>query len=65
MALQVYEIKFKLYAESQAEADALQTELLSFVKYKREQGIAVTASKLMKALQQFKNNIFVNNYLNL
>lgn len=65
MKLQVYEIKFKLYAESQAEADALQTELLSFVKYKREQGIAVTAIKLMKALQQFKNNIFVNNYLNL
>ena len=65
MGLQVYEIKFKLYAESQAEADALQTELLSFVKYKREQGIAVTARKLMKALQQFKNNIFVNNYLNL
>lgn len=65
MRLQVYEIKFKLYAENQAEADALQTELLSFVKYKREQGIAVTANKLMKALQQFKNNIFVNNYLNL
>ena len=65
MGLQVYEIKFKLYAESQAEADALQTELLAFVRDKREKGIAVTANKLIRALQQFKNNIFVNNYLNL
>lgn len=63
MALQVYEINFKLYAESQAEADALQTELLAFVREKREQGIAVTASKLMKAVRQFKSNVFVNNYL--
>lgn len=63
--LQVHEISFNVYAESKAEADALQTELISFVKYKREQGIAVTASKLIKALQKFKNNIFVNNYLNL
>jgi hypothetical protein len=61
--LQVHEIKFKLYAENQAEADALQAELLAFVREKREQGIAVTASSLIKALQQFKSNIFVNNYL--
>jgi hypothetical protein len=64
MGLQVYEIKFKLYAESQAEADALQAELLAFVRDKREKGIAVTANKLIRALQQFKTNIFVNNYLN-
>lgn len=63
MALQVYEIKFKLYAENQAEADALQTELLSFVREKREQGIAVTASKVIRAVQQFKNNLFLTNYL--
>lgn len=64
MGLQVYEIKFKLYAKSQAEADALQAELLAFVRDKREKGIAVTANKLIRALQQFKTNIFVNNYLN-
>jgi hypothetical protein len=63
MGLQVYEIKFKLYAESQAEADALQAELLTFVREKREKGIAVTANKLIKALQQFSTNVFVNNYL--
>ena len=63
MGLQVCEIKFKLYAESQAEADALQTELLTFVRDKREQGIAVTANKLIRALQQFRTNVFVNNYL--
>ena len=65
MALQVYEIKFKLYAESRAEADALETELMEFVCYKREQNIAVTASKLMKALRQFRNSYIVNNFLKL
>ena len=65
MALQVYEIKVKLFAESQAEADALQTELLAFVREKREQGVAVTASRLLRALQQFKNNIFVTNFLKI
>ena len=65
MALQVYNVEMKVYAESRAEADALQTELLSFVNHKREQGIAVTASKLIKALQRFRDNIFVNNFLNL
>ena len=64
MALQVYEIKFKLYAENQAEVDALQTELTEFVRSKREQGVAVKASRLIKAIQQFRNNIFVHNYLN-
>jgi hypothetical protein len=63
MALQVYEVKFKLYAESQAEVDALQTELMYYIREKREQNIAVTASKLIRALQQFKSNIFVTNYL--
>lgn len=65
MALQVHEIKFKLYAESRAEADALETELLEFVRYKREQNIAVTASKLLKALRQFRNSYIVNNFLKL
>ena len=65
MALQVYSVELKVYAESKAEADALQAELYSFVNHKRDQGIAVTASKLIKAPQRFKNNIFVNNYLTL
>lgn len=52
-----------VYADNQAEAQALQQELLSFVQEKREQGIAVTANRLIKALQTFKNNIFINNYL--
>ena len=64
MPLQVYEVKFKLYAESQAEVDALQAELLSFVRGKREQGVAVKASRVIKAIQTFKNSIFVHNFLN-
>lgn len=61
--MKAYKIDMWVYAESQAEADALQAELLSFVRDKREQGIAVTASRLTKAMQMFKNNIFVTNYL--
>ena len=63
--LEVHEISFKVYAESKAEADALQTELLSFVRDKREQGIAVTANKLLKALRMFKGNMIINNFLKL
>jgi hypothetical protein len=62
--LQVHEISFKVYAESKAEADALQTEMMAFVRDKREKGVAVTANKLLRALQTFKNNPFINNYLN-
>lgn len=62
--LQVHEISFKVYAESKAEADALQTEMIAFVRDKREKGVAVTANKLLRALQTFKNNPFINNYLN-
>jgi hypothetical protein len=64
MALQVYNIYIKVYAESQAEADALQAEFLAFVRDKREQGVAVKASRVIDALQRFKNNIFVHNFLN-
>lgn len=63
--LEVHEISFKVYAESKAEADALQTEILSFVRDKRDQGIAVTANKLLKALQMFKGNMIINNFLKL
>jgi uncharacterized protein with von Willebrand factor type A (vWA) domain len=64
MALQVYNINIKVSAESQAEADALQTEFLAFVRDKREQGIPVKASRVIDALQRFKHNIFVHNFLN-
>ena len=63
--LEVHEISFKVYAESKAEADALQTEILAFVRDKRDQGIAVTANKLLKALQMFKGNMIINNFLKL
>lgn len=63
--LEVHEISFKVYAESKAEADALQTEILAFVRDKREQGIAVTANKLLKALRMFKGNMIINNFLKL
>lgn len=61
--MKAYKIDMWVYAESQAEANALQIELLAFVQQKREQGIAVTAEKLIKALQSFKNNIYLTNYL--
>lgn len=64
MPLQVYEIRIKVYAENQAEADALQAEFLAFVRDKREQGVPVKASRIIDALQRFKNNIFVHNFLN-
>lgn len=58
-----YKINLFVYAESEAEAKKLEKSLFDFVCSKREQGIAVSASRLYSAVEKFKNNIIVNNYL--
>ena len=58
-----FRVQFFLYAESQEEVDDLERALFDFVNEKRNMGIAVTASKVFRALNSFKGNILVNNYL--
>ena len=57
-----YEIKFKVYATSQEEADAATLAIKKFVSDMAIRGVAVTANKLSSAVDRWKNNIFVINY---
>ena len=58
-----YKVQFFLYAESQEEVDELERALFDFVNEKRNIGIAVSATKVCRALNSFKGNILMNNYL--
>jgi hypothetical protein len=56
-------INFYVYIETESDAVELETALHDFVNSKREQGIAVTANALKTALNRFKDNFFVNQFL--
>lgn len=57
-----YEVSFRVYAASQAEADAASRAIRQFVDAKARQGIAVTAVKLAEAVARWQDNYFVNQY---
>lgn len=54
-----YEVKFNVYAESQAEADALSQAIIAFINENAKKGIAVTASKCLQAVSNWGNNPFI------
>ena len=58
-----YEVKFKLYAESQEQADALSRAVRDFVRRQGDRGIAVTADKMAEAIRRWGDNPFVLNFL--
>ena len=57
-----YEVSFRVFANSQEEADAASRALRRFVDDKARQGIAVTAGKVSDAVGRFKDNYFVTQY---
>lgn len=57
-----YEVRFNVYAESQAEADAASAAIKAFISAKARTGVAVTAAKLTQAVEKWGDNYFVNNY---
>ena len=61
--MKVCKITLYVYADNDEEAKNLEDSLLDFVLDKRDQGIAVKASKLSSALARFKDNVIINNYL--
>ena len=48
--MEAYKISMFVYANSQDEANKLEKDLFNFVNEKREQGIAVSATKVSTAL---------------
>ena len=59
MALQGYEIKFNIYAESQQEAEAARQALIGFIEQHRVQGRAVRGSKIVEAVSRWERNPLV------
>ena len=57
-----YKIEIYVYAESEAEAQAVQEAARSFVRKKYAKGILVTAKKIISALSRFEDNIMVNQF---
>lgn len=60
--MQGFEIKFNVYAETQAEADLATDAIKGFISSMAQKGIAVTANKVSGAIQKWKDNYFVTNY---
>lgn len=56
-------ITFYAYAEDDSDGEKLQRELYDFVNEKYNQGILITAEKLRSAINRFKDNVLVNNFL--
>ena len=54
-----YEVKFNIYAESQAEADAVSKAIIDFISANAQNGIAVTAAKVTEAVGKWGNNPFI------
>ena len=63
MFMQVFSVNIPIYANNETEANNFAKEFYGFVASKREQGIAVSADKMIQAINQFKNNPFLNNFL--
>ncbi|MBQ4377079.1 MAG: hypothetical protein II793_05245 [Bacteroidales bacterium] len=59
--LQGYEIKFNIYAESEAEAEEARQAIIAFIASHAQQGRAVTGRKIAEAVAKWDKNPFVKN----
>lgn len=60
--MQPFKIEIYVYAENAKEAAEVQQAAIQFVKNKYNSGILITADKLVKALEKFKDSFMVNQY---
>lgn len=58
-----YPLTFYVYAVTDDEVKELQDALYEFVRSRADQGIAVTARKMVAALHAFGDNPIVNKFL--
>ena len=63
MALQGYEIKFNIYAESQEEAEAARQAIIGFISHHAHHGRAVSGRKIFDALSMWDKNPFVKSQI--
>ena len=60
--MQGYPISFNVYAETAEEAEAASQAIKDFISAKARVGVAVTADKLTKAVERWRDSIIVTNY---
>ena len=58
-----FKVSFNVFAESQEEADKLSNALGQLVDNNAKQGVAITANKVLEAINRWGNNFLVNSYL--
>lgn len=54
-----YELKFNIYAESEAEVEDARKAIIGFISSLAASGIAVTAKKVAEIVPQWQSNSFV------
>ena len=60
--MQPYKIEIFIYADSPQEAAEAQRLTIQFVKDKYNSGTLITASKIIAALNKFKDSFIVNQF---
>ena len=60
--MQPYKIEIYVYAETEEEAARVQRSAINLVKSKYQSGIIISADKLVKAIDKFKDSYIVNQY---
>ncbi len=63
MALQGYEIKLNIYAESPQEAEQARQALIGFISQHARHGRAVRGSKIVEAISKWERNPFVKSQI--
>lgn len=59
--MNVYDIKFQIYAESESEAQDAQQAIKGFIRQHAAQGRAVTGKKITEAIGSWEKNVFIRN----
>ena len=57
--MQGYEVRFNIYAESQAEADAVSRAFKDVINENARLGVAVSAAKITEAIRRWGGNPFL------
>ena len=61
MLMNVFDINFQIYAESENEVAELRQAIIWFINLHRANGRAVTARKVSEAIKKWDRNIIVKN----
>lgn len=59
--MQGYEIKFNIYANSEAEVQEARNSIIAFINQHARQGRAVSANKIAKAVGNWDKNPLIKN----